>query len=71
MTNRDQQQREPQPVVVTPLRDKIPVRVVEEEEPLRHRLIWRPGRVPAIRRKLLTRQESGRHERSTYGTFTR
>jgi hypothetical protein len=71
MTNRDQQQREPQPVVVTPLRDKIPVRVVEEEEPLQHRLIWRPGRVPAIRRELLIRQESGRHERSTYGTFTR
>ena len=32
MANRDQLQREPQPVVITtPLRDKIPVRVVEEE----------------------------------------
>jgi hypothetical protein len=71
MTNRDQLQREPQPAVITtPLRDKIPVRVVEEEEPLQHRLIQRPGRVPAIRRELI-RQESGRHERSTYATFTR
>lgn len=72
MTNRDQLQREPQPVVITtPLPDKIPVRVVEEEEPLQHRLIQRPGRVPAIRRKLRIRQESGRHERSTYATSTR
>jgi hypothetical protein len=64
-------QREPQPVVITtPLRDKIPVCVVEEEEPLQHRPIQGPGRAPAIR-KLLIRQESGRHERSTYATFTR
>jgi hypothetical protein len=40
MTNRDQLQREPPPAVITtPLRDKIPVRVVEEKEPLQHRLI--------------------------------
>jgi hypothetical protein len=72
MTNRDQLRREPPPAVITtPLRDKIPVRVVEKEEPLQHRLIQRPGRVPAIRRELLIRQESGRHERSTYATFTR
>ncbi len=72
MANRDQLQREPQPVVITtPLRDKIPVRVVEEEEPLQHPLIRRLSRVPAIRRELLIRQESGRHERSTYGTITR
>jgi hypothetical protein len=72
MTNRDQLQRPPEPVVITtPLRHKIPVRVVEEEEPLQHRLIRRPSRVPAIRRESLIRQESGRHERSTYGTFTR
>ncbi len=72
MRNRDQLQRPPEPVVITtPLRHKIPVRVVEEEEPLQHRLIRRPSRVPAIRRESLTRQESGPHERSTYGTFTR
>ena len=35
-------------VTGTPLRDKIPVRVVKEEEPLQHRLIRRPSRVPAI-----------------------
>jgi len=60
MTNRDQLQREPEPVVITtPRRDKIPVRIVKEEEPLQHRLIRRISRVPAIRRESLIRQESG------------
>ncbi len=55
MTNRDRLQRPPEPVVIT--------------TPLRHKIP--PSRVPAIRRESLTRQESGPHERSTYGTFTR
>jgi hypothetical protein len=33
-------------VITTPRRDKIPVRVVKEEEPLQHRLIRRISRVP-------------------------
>src|SRR5271166_4734579 len=33
-------------MITTPRRDKIPVRVVKEEEPLQHRLIRRIRRVP-------------------------
>jgi hypothetical protein len=67
--HRDQLQSEPEPVVVTtPLRDQIPVRVVQEEEPLQRRLIRRHSREPAVLHDLLISQESGRHDRSTYGT---
>ena len=63
MTNRHQLEREPQPVVITtPLRDQLPVRVVQEEEPLQHRLIRR-SRVPAIRRLLGGGQKTS-HARS-------
>jgi serine/threonine protein kinase len=67
--HRDQLQSEPEPVVITtPLRDQIPVRVVQEEEPLQRRLIRRHSREPAELHDLLISQESGRHDRSTYGT---
>jgi hypothetical protein len=35
-------------VITTPRRDKIPVRVVKEEEPFQHRLIRRIRRVPGV-----------------------
>ena len=46
------------------------LRPSRSEEPLNHRLIRRHDREPAELRYLLIRQESARHDRSTYGTST-
>ncbi|GIJ29132.1 hypothetical protein Vqi01_42940 [Micromonospora qiuiae] len=71
MPHRDQLQREPKPVVITPPpADQLPIRVIQEEEPLHSRLVQRLGPEPAVRGNLLIRQEPARHEPSKYGTST-
>jgi DNA invertase Pin-like site-specific DNA recombinase len=64
MANRHELKAEPQPVVITTLgRDQVPVHVVQEEEPLKDRLVRRAGE-PAVHR-LLGRGQKTSHERST------
>lgn len=66
MTHPHQQQREPEPVVITTMqRHQRTISIIEEEEPLQRLLIRRPARIPAIRRALSHRQKRHRHGRST------
>jgi hypothetical protein len=59
MTKSSPAEARTEPVVITtPLRDEIPVDVVEEEEPLQDSLIRKLRTVPALRRELLIGQES-------------
>jgi hypothetical protein len=56
-------------VITTPLRHQLPVDVVEEEEPRSN--TSRSGglrRITPTRPSLVSRQEGGRHDRSTYDT---
>jgi hypothetical protein len=56
-------------VITTPLRHQLPVDVVKEEEPAP--VTSRSGglrRTTPIRLSLVSHQESGRHDRSTYDT---
>ena len=68
MANRHQLKTEAQSIVITTLgRDQVPIRIVQEEEPLKDRLLRRAGE-PAVDRLFGGNQKTS-HATSTTATI--